>query len=61
MAIDMYVTTWRCNNCDAETSLGVSIWDEAECPNTGAPDWESIDRKEREAGIKRFRDRARLK
>jgi hypothetical protein len=54
MAIDMYVTTWRCKNCDDQNSLGVSLWDEAECPNTGAPDWESIDRKEREAGIKRI-------
>jgi hypothetical protein len=52
--IDFYVTTWRCKNCDAETSLGVCFLEEAECPNTGAPDWKEIDRKERDAGMKRF-------
>jgi len=57
--IDRYVETWRCENCDAEFSLGVRLFEKMDCPNTGAPDWEALDRAAHEAGLKRVMERMR--
>lgn len=49
--------TYRCDNCDAQAHLGVWQLEDKECPNTGAPDWAAIDKAERDAYMKRFKER----
>lgn len=51
--------TWRCDNCDAQVHLGVFQLEDEECPNTGAPDWKSIDAEERRRGFERMMERSR--
>lgn len=51
--------TYRCGNCDAEAHLGVWQLEDEDCPNTGAPDWEAIDRERHREGMKRILERMR--